>query len=256
MAPPQGYDLRTIAHRVQRNKIDNKSLTQYYKNVLAANNTTNPNYQVDFSAEAFVIDGIMLENISGTADLTTDLRSGLTEQASTWYYLWIFTEGTGSSYTWRFDTDATTPTYPDGFTKGRVITDVYNGSGQDFRPYSQRNEYVIFDTVISLNAGGAATKTEIDVSSIIPANSNRFLLFIDSVSTGTGTRISSIYEDIGGVSNYPRRVAVDEQVASGTGRLSSNTTLVTSDNQHYYYINSSSTFYTVSHRINAYYINL
>jgi hypothetical protein len=189
----QGSDVKSTNHKLSRYK----PLTQYYQNVLAANNTINPNYQVDFSADFFMIDGIMLQGISGIADLTTDLRSGLTEQASTWYYLWIFTEGTGSSYTWRFDTDATTPTYPDGFTKGRVLTQYFNNSGSNLDVLRHQDEICRWTAQKVVFSGGTATTpTTTDLSDYMPENSNeiatKFTVIMSSGGFGNGYILSYI----------------------------------------------------------------
>ena len=69
------------------------TLSSYYKNIKAANNAVNPDFQVDVSFDELLVEDVYINvPFSGTVDITVAGAGGLSEGVeanSTWYYIWF-----------------------------------------------------------------------------------------------------------------------------------------------------------------------
>lgn len=112
------------------------------RNLVVKNNATNPNYQVDVTADEIVLKSAsggsqLASAVSKTIDITQngnanglDTMPGTPEANSTWYYLWII--GDGTSVAGLISTSATAPTLPNGYTYKALVGVIYNNSGGNF----------------------------------------------------------------------------------------------------------------------------
>jgi hypothetical protein len=93
------------------------------RGLVVKNNTSNPNHQVDISADEIILQDasgnpMRVLNLSMTADITVSGAGGLdagSEAASTWYHLWVIARADGTTSV-IFSTSATAPTLPAGYT--------------------------------------------------------------------------------------------------------------------------------------------
>lgn len=115
------------------------------RGLVVKNNATNPNYQVDISADEIILQDasgnpMRVLNLSATADITVSGAGGLdtgAEATSTWYHLWVIAKADGTKSV-ILSTSATAPTLPTGYTYKAYTGAWYNGSDGHFRRAYQR----------------------------------------------------------------------------------------------------------------------
>lgn len=126
-------------------------------------NASNPTYQLDISADVAVLVNasgtpVWHANISETVDITASGAGGLdtgSEANSTWYYLWLVSNG--STIKAILSTSATAPTMPSGYTYKLYVGAVYNDSGGDLAAFRQTGQFVTTDVPSVMVSGGTAT---------------------------------------------------------------------------------------------------
>lgn len=138
-----------------------------HKGLTVKVNATNPNYQLDVAATTLYVKDIKLESLSFTADITANLDTG-SEASDTWYYLWVFAQNS-DTYTYKFSTSSTSPTYPAGYTKGVPITAVRNNASSNFEGLLQDGKHWFYTTTKTvLNSGAAGSPTTVDLATYVP----------------------------------------------------------------------------------------
>lgn len=117
-------------------------------------------------------------HISVTSDITltlsnTTLDTG-TEAASTWYYIWLFKETTGSGVIARYSTSNSAPTVPSGYTAKRLIGAVRNDGSSNFRQFrcqgaGSSKVYTYNTEFLSLNNVSVISRTTVTVTNEVPS---------------------------------------------------------------------------------------
>ncbi|OPY03781.1 MAG: hypothetical protein A4E60_00078 [Syntrophorhabdus sp. PtaB.Bin047] len=134
------------------------------RGLIVKNNTSNPNHQVDISADEIILQDasgnpMRVLNLSMTADITVSGAGGLdtgSEAASTWYHLWITAKADGTKSV-IFSTSATAPTLPTGYTYKAYIGAWYNGTDGHLKAAYQRGTRVVLAELRTEVTGGTAT---------------------------------------------------------------------------------------------------
>lgn len=149
------------------------------RNLVMANNSTNPAYQVDINVDEVILqdgDGNPARmNLSMTIDLTVSGAGGLdtgSEAVSTWYHIWAIMkrDGTKSAI---FSAHATAPTLPSGFVYKAYLGACYNASNGNIVWFKQRDRRVVCPIQCPLSAGTATSWTAVSLASIIPSTAKK-----------------------------------------------------------------------------------
>ncbi|OPY00362.1 MAG: hypothetical protein A4E60_02350 [Syntrophorhabdus sp. PtaB.Bin047] len=134
------------------------------RNLVVQNNASNPNHQVDISADEIILqdsDGnpLRITSLSMTADITGSGAGGLdtgSEAISTWYHLWAIARADGTKSV-IFSTSATAPTLPTGYTYKAYTGAWYNGTDGHLKAAYQRGTRVVLAELRPEVTGGTAT---------------------------------------------------------------------------------------------------
>lgn len=118
-----------------------------YRNLVANNNSGSPTTTLDIT-----IDDAVLKNTGGapklhssvslSANITVSGANGLdtgVEASSTWYYLWIISDGTTAAAL--LSTSATAPTMPANYTYKTRVGGVYNNGSGNFWTFRQLDDH-------------------------------------------------------------------------------------------------------------------
>lgn len=146
-----------------------------YKNLYAVNNTTNPLYQIDITADEIIVKdqygkSKLLSSFSATVDITASGANGLdtgAEANDKWYYYFAIskTDGTESGL---LSASSTSPTLPAEYRYFTLLGAVYNNSSGNFRLFRQVNNGCYYDSFHTFaSALWNVTTTEI-TSSLAP----------------------------------------------------------------------------------------
>ena len=115
-----------------------------FKNLRITNNATNPNYQIDVTADVIWLASgdtppklVRFRSVSKTADITvtasdgvSGLASGLTEAANTNYAIWLLGKSDGTTIIAQLDTNFSSPTSPPtDYDYKRLVGSIRNGHG-------------------------------------------------------------------------------------------------------------------------------
>lgn len=145
------------------------------RNLLVKNNATNPNYQLDISADYIVVENssnvaLKLATWSLTVDITASGANGLdtgSEASNTWYFVWAIYDGTNKRGL--LSTSSTAPTMPGGYTYKALLGAWRNDGSSNFKVGRQvDNEFFYLSQELVVNGGGPAVETSIDVSAYVP----------------------------------------------------------------------------------------
>ena len=151
------------------------------RNLLAYNNATNPNYQIDLTADSIVLENsggnsLKISTWSLTADITASGANGLdtgAEGSSTWYYLWAIYDGTNKRGL--ISASATSPTLPTGYTYKALVAAWYNDGSSNFRVGRQIGKKFFYTSEQNVLSGGTATtETAITISAHVPTIATEF----------------------------------------------------------------------------------
>lgn len=127
------------------------------------NNGANPTYQVDIDADMIgLLDStnkpLTVTSVNLTVDITASGANGLdtgSEASSTWYYLWIISNGTTTAGL--LSTSSSSPTMPGGYTYKRLVGAVRNDSGSDFVLFQQYDKEVVYEGQVVILDGAATS---------------------------------------------------------------------------------------------------
>ncbi|OHB77376.1 MAG: hypothetical protein A2Z34_11590 [Planctomycetes bacterium RBG_16_59_8] len=114
--------------------------TESYVNLVIQNNAAAANNTVDIAADVLTVEGIRLENVNVSADITASGAGGLDtggEDPNAWYYVWVIANNSGASTNGLLSTSSTSPILPSGFTRKRRVGAVRNNAAGDFLQFSQ-----------------------------------------------------------------------------------------------------------------------
>ncbi len=172
------------------------------RNLIAQNNAGTPTSKVDVAA-----DEVLLKDSSGkpylaavvsvTMDVTANGANALdtgSEAVSTWYYLWIISDGTTVSGL--LSVSSTAPTLPGSYTFKALVGAVRNDASGNFGTFYQQdrqvwlNETAIFtgkapaasNTYESYQAGGGGS--DVDFRTLVPPTAKGWLGNTGSSDTG------------------------------------------------------------------------
>lgn len=151
-------------------------------NPVMFNNATNPNFQMDFTADAVVMgEGSSGQNkryktfysVSQTFDITTNLDTGA-EASNTWYYCWLVSTD-GSTITKKVSTSATLPTGLNTTDFRIRVGSIYNDGSSNFRRIRKVDNKVEYqgDYPNIASATSVTAWTSISVSTFVPPVSSR-----------------------------------------------------------------------------------
>lgn len=147
-----------------------------HANLVVAPNSSNPNYQVDVSADALVLFDdatdlpLHIVDLEVTVDLAVSGANGLDqgiEAVSTWYHLWAIAKQDGT-LAGLLSLSAVSPTLPSGYSYKGYVGARYNDSGGDLDPAYQLDRLVGAQRSVVLSNGSATTSTAIDISIRVP----------------------------------------------------------------------------------------
>lgn len=150
-------------------------IVQGYSNLKASNNSLNVNAKFDVTADEIILRTTAnayhrATSVSVTGDITGSGANGLdtgVEANSTWYYVWVISNGTTLAAL--FSTSATAPTMPSGYTYKFLASAVYNDSSGNFRTMASVGMNVYQADVEALNAAGVTSWTSLSIASSVPA---------------------------------------------------------------------------------------
>lgn len=152
------------------------------KNLIIQNNSGTPNSQVDIDADEIILKdssgrAFLAEAVNLTLDITVTGINGLdagTEANSTWYYIWL--ESDGTTLRGKLSTSSSSPTLSSGYTYKALLGAIYNGSGGNFNLIRQvGNQVFISRTTISTSVPGT-TYASISLATIVPPNAKSALI--------------------------------------------------------------------------------
>jgi hypothetical protein len=108
-------------------------------------------------------------NINITVSGANGLDTG-SEAASTWYYIWIISNG--STVAGLLSTSDTSPTLPTGYTYKRLISAVRNNASSNFIDFKQTDDqyqYPLSKLIIDNGCQDASNVVQVDLSSVVPS---------------------------------------------------------------------------------------
>ena len=148
------------------------------ENLVVNNNLTNPNYQLDISADWVTVyadddsgPGIPITLTSTkTADITISGAGGLdtgAEAVSTWYYVYVIYKSSDGTKEVLLSVSESSPTMPSGYDYKRIIGAVRNDGSSNFLVFDQRGNTVNGGNN-SFYSGNTSGIESIDISTFVP----------------------------------------------------------------------------------------
>jgi len=152
-----------------------------FANLVIQNNATNPNYQIDITADVIAIEDVVATSFSKTVDIAVSGANGLdtgAEAISTWYYVFAIAKADGTVAS-LLSLSSTSPSMPTGYTKKRRIGAVRNNGSSNFLLFVQENNRVnyldgSFNNRV-LSGGTALTATTVSCAGYVPSTSRRII---------------------------------------------------------------------------------
>ena len=134
---------------------------------------------IDVDADEIVLNngsgGVYLATaVNETLNITSSESGGLdtgSEQASTWYYIWVIYNGTVVNI--MLSESPTAPTMPSGYTYKALVGATYNDSGSDLLGMTQHGN-ICRCVAGSIGSLTATTATALDITTLIPATARVF----------------------------------------------------------------------------------
>lgn len=166
------------------------------RNFAGRTNSSNPNYQVDFTASELSVKtsanaSLTLYTVSVTADITASGANGLdtgSDAGDTWYYLYVIYNPSTATVASLLSASATSPTLPSGYTYFALVGAVRNDGSSNFIKYQQNGADVSYEALNSVLTGGSATtETQITISSFVPSIAQKFRTFSTGSITADGS---------------------------------------------------------------------
>lgn len=152
--------------------------------LVVKSNVTNPNYQVNITADLLSVQGVLVPSVSLTTSITSSGANGLdtgSEASSTWYAIHVITNATGSLVAGLLSVSASAPTLPTGYTKFRRVGWVRNNGSSNFVAFERIGDQIYYNfaarPVNFTGPNDAAPHTDVrDLTPYVPAGSRVALL--------------------------------------------------------------------------------
>ena len=167
------------------------SIRDRARNLIITNNASHADHQIDVDADEVILqntDGMSMRvaSVNLTIDTAAAGANGLdtgTVAISTWYFIWVISNGTTTAGL--FSTSSTVPTMPTGYTfKGLVGAKRTNGSSQFVATY-QVGDTVMFDAPLAVvTGGGSQGALSLNLSAAIPDDIVKCVLGKTGANTG------------------------------------------------------------------------
>ncbi len=232
------------------------------------NNTGTPNTQIDIS----ITGKLILEQVntgatvghsgySATINAATTGANALDTgslAASTWYYIYAISDGTGSNRAYLLSLSSTTPTMPTGYTFKYRIGSIFTNGSSNFTRIIQKGNIAKYEVIagsttpnlpimISGNSGAPATPTwtAVAVTSFVPsATATRILGGLGNGVTNSGATMAAPNNSYGAFSSTtnppPAVVNIDAASANAISTINFN------------FVLESTNIYYASNKTNGY----
>jgi len=159
-----------------------------YSNLSIKNNTTNPNYQVDVSADTVLLEDsskaiLRIDALSETVDISSSGANGLdtgSEAGSTWYHIWAIAKADGTKDC-LLSASATAPTLPAGYTYKAYLGAVYNNGSGDFIAFHQYDNNVSIMETGVLAGGTESSYTSVSLAAAVPSTAKTITGFMSAI---------------------------------------------------------------------------
>jgi hypothetical protein len=176
----------------------------YPRSLKVFNNSVSPDSKVDIELDSW--DFIILEDTEGksikvklpttiTIDITADLDTG-SEAPSTWYYIYLSTNATGSAVNGFFSTSLTAPVLPGSDIYKSRIAAFYNNAGGNFNRHYKSWFATVMPRVVLVNAGTAGTPTAVNMAAVVPPTATHVFGEIFPQNLGTGNARVNLYSTL------------------------------------------------------------
>lgn len=136
-----------------------------HENLTIANNSTNPDYQVDVDADYLILFNsdrslaVRMSSVDLTIDITTAGANGLdtgSEASDTWYHIWVIYDGSTVAGMFSTASSYSGLTLPSGYNFAGYVGAIYNDANNDFISMQQTNTAVVFAPLSRDVANGIA----------------------------------------------------------------------------------------------------
>jgi len=217
----------------------NKGLTYLNKPITIANNATDADNDIDFTAGNF-----QFADNSGNAVLSARTKrldaswtagtnqGGLdtgTKANNTWYHCYAIYNPTSGVSDAIFSTNATNPALPTNYTKYKYLGSVLTNVSGNIIPFWQENNFFYFkvDNGITNTTTPVSTLTNLTLSA--PPNSKAITTSYINIGPSVGTGL--YFKDIVNNTSYPVSVAENDSTSQNTFEIT-----VNSSSQIQYYL--------------------
>ena len=155
------------------------AIRDIYRNLIIKNNSTYPDFRMDISFDECILQNttgasLRLSSQSYLLNISISGLDGLdtgAEAISTWYYIWIISNGT--THGSLFSTSSTSPVMPTGYTYKALVGAIYNNASSNFIRIYQKDEKVgTTETQILVN-GQSITPVALSLTTIIPTTAKK-----------------------------------------------------------------------------------
>ncbi len=168
--------------------------------ITIANNTSDPNNDIDFSGGNFVFSDFsgqayvpaMTKRLDANWTAGTN-QGGLdtgTKANSTWYYCYTIYNPTTQASDFLFSASATSPTLPSGFTKLKYIGSILTNSSGNIIAFKQVDNYFYFPEI--LDASPTPTSGVYSTYTLSVPKQNNIIAMVRSSIAYTGTGVTSV----------------------------------------------------------------
>lgn len=147
-----------------------------HRGLKIVNNSSNPNYQLDITADEIIVKnasgaGALLTSFSATVDITASGVNGLdtgSEASGTWYFIWAIYDGTNKKGL--LSTSSTAPTMPGSYTYKTLLGAIYNNGSSNFVKIAQRGLRVGCEPQLAQDgATGQTSYTSLSLANYVPS---------------------------------------------------------------------------------------
>lgn len=174
----QGIKFNDLTYQSTVRTTGVSSILAPYKNLYIENNITNPNYQIDVTADKLVLENVSgiqteIQSISFTLDLTTSGLNGLdtgSEAISTWNHIWAIRDSSNNiGGLLSTSSDINSITFPSGYSYAGYLGAIQNNSSGNFISLVQKNNWAVRDSIAAMVELSQTSYTLLDLSNCIPS---------------------------------------------------------------------------------------
>ena len=167
-----------------------------FKELLVANHSgIYSHHRICVTADFLAIEGYWVANVDFNIDMTNPIGAGGldqgTEEASTWYAIWVIYDVRTGVVSGLFSKSKTNPVMPSGYSKKRRLGWIRNDSVSNFWPLIyQKGTSVFFCEPMSVLTNGSAEEwATVSCSSVIPVTAAevKFSGLVERLAEATAT---------------------------------------------------------------------